>query len=343
MTSAIRFGLTIEAIQDWLAIAQIADSNGFDDIWLASDMLYNESFSAITYGVLNTKRLRFLPYANSVFLRHPVLLASGLANIDRLAPGRVGATYCSAGYETSVKLHIPDEDSVQAIREAIEITRHLWTGKHVNYQGKHWSLTDVCLPFKAREGIPIYVATRGSKYKLAGELADGIVTHGKSQKYLKQLDVYIAEGAAILKRDPRQVGRAVVLPFIITNADRIKDEREKLRGMMGAFVGGEFSLDWLNTFDLTVEDVTPLRNYIRSKGFSKGIADLVDDELLDRLIKGFAVVGTTEECIDEVELMRKNGVTCVVPLINHSWFPKVSDVAKFIKQFNHVIIQSYGD
>ena len=76
--------------------------------------------------------------------------------------------------------------SLQAVREAIEITRLVWSGESITYQGKHWQLTNVKLPFAARKDIPIWIATRGQKFKLAGELANGVVTHGKATNYLKR-------------------------------------------------------------------------------------------------------------------------------------------------------------
>ena len=154
MVNHMRFGVNISPAYDWLKLAQLSERIGLKDVWLPADMAYNDSFSAIGYAVAKTKKIRFFPYANSVYLRHPVLLASGVANIDKEAPGRVGAAYSSAGIETSVNLDIPDEDPVQACLEAIEITRLIWTGKPVNYQGKHWVLKNVNIPLQAREGIP---------------------------------------------------------------------------------------------------------------------------------------------------------------------------------------------
>jgi alkanesulfonate monooxygenase SsuD/methylene tetrahydromethanopterin reductase-like flavin-dependent oxidoreductase (luciferase family) len=305
-------------------------------------MAYHDSFSAIAYGVTRTKKIRFFPYANSVFLRHPVLLASGVANIDKIAPGRVGAAYCSAGIETSVNLHVFDEDPVQACREAIEITRLVWTGKPVNYEGKHWSLTNVSIPYPAREGIPIWLATRGKKFKLAGELADGVVTHGKAPKYLQKMDKHLAEGAEITHRNHRKIERTVVLPLLVTEPNETEKARESLRGMLGAFVGGELSLDWLDTLDIAVDEIKPIREHIRSKGFSKDIADLVSNDLLDRLIYAYAVVGTPEECVGEIEEMRKNGATIVVPLVNKNWFPSLSEARRFIKLLGSKIVEPLG-
>ena len=342
MTSRMRFGVNISPAYDWLRLTRLSERTGLKDVWLPADMAYNDSFSAIGYAVAKTKKVRFFPYANSVYLRHPALLASGVANIDCVAPGRIGAAYCSAGIETSVNLGIPDEDPVQSCREAIEITRLIWTGKPVNYHGKHWVLKDVKIPFQAREGIPIWLATRGKKYVLAGELADGVVTHGKTPKYLRKVDRHLAEGANVSHRDPGKIERAIVLPLLIAEPSEREAARESLRGMLGAFVG-ELSLDWLDTFDISMDEIRPLRELIRAKGFSKEMAKLVSDDLLDRLIRGYAIVGTPSECIEEIEAMRKNGATTLIPLVNRNWFPTILDAQKFIKTYAGEIARPLGE
>jgi alkanesulfonate monooxygenase SsuD/methylene tetrahydromethanopterin reductase-like flavin-dependent oxidoreductase (luciferase family) len=343
MGKTMRFGMSFEGPLNWLNLSKFCDNVGLKDVWLLADMCYLDSFSEILYEIMKTKQVRFIPYANSVFLRHPVLLASGIANIDRIAPGRVAASYCSAGYETAVKLHIPDKDSVRACREAIEITRLIWTGKPVDYSGKHWSLSHVNIPYPARKGIPIYLATRGRKFKLGGELADGVATHGKAPKYLRRMSSHLEEGAKISGRDPNRIDRTVILPIFIAKPREAMKVRDSIRGMLGAFVGAEYSLDWLDTFDIGVEEVQPLRNYIRSKSSFEGINDLVSDDLLNRLVDGYAIVGTVEECIDEVEQMRKNGASTVIPMILDRWFPTTSSARKYISLFNKEIVQAFGD
>jgi alkanesulfonate monooxygenase SsuD/methylene tetrahydromethanopterin reductase-like flavin-dependent oxidoreductase (luciferase family) len=335
------FGLNLPATQDWLNYAKAAEAAGFDEIRLQSDMAYYDSFSAYALGVTQTKSIRFMPYSNSVFLRHPILMASGAANIDNFAPGRIGVTYCSAGFETSIHLHIPDIDSIQACREAIEITRLLWSGSTISYKGKHWNLSQVKLPVPVRKGIPIELATRGSKFQLAGELADGIITHGKSEKYLKQLSSHLTIGAKKAKRDPKKITRAIVLPFLITPPEKLEATRSAVRGMLGAFVGGEYSLDWIDTLDLTLEDVQPLRKHLRSGKSFSSLGSIVSDNLLNRLIDAFAIIGTKEECITELESMRKNGITKVIPMLIPQFFPSESKLKKFIMHFSENIISSF--
>ena len=91
MGNKIEFALILSPSKGWIDLAKMADNLGYTEIRLQSDMAYYDSFSAYAYGVTQTRNLRFYPYANSVFLRHPVLMASGIANINEIAPGRIGA------------------------------------------------------------------------------------------------------------------------------------------------------------------------------------------------------------------------------------------------------------
>ena len=159
----MEFGMCVPPISSWVEDAKLAEEAGFHQLWLNADFEYFDSFSALSWLATQTSSIRLGPYSNSVFLRHPVLCASGYANIDGISGGRVVANYCSAGSETVVRLGIPNQHAQESIREAVEITRGLFQGKAVTYQGEYYQVNGIQLRLPVRSDIPIFVSTRGGK------------------------------------------------------------------------------------------------------------------------------------------------------------------------------------
>ena len=54
-------------------------------------------------------------------------------------------------------------------------------------------------------------------------------------------------------------------------------------------------------------------------------------------------MGTPEECIDEIEEMKKGGVTVVVPLIIEAWFPEASDARRYVQTYAEKIVRAFGE
>ena len=68
--------------------------------------------------------------------------------------------------------------------EAVEVIRKLWGEEFVTYHGKYYSLDSANLYMKAN--IPIYLAAFGPKMgKLAGSIADGLITSVRPLDYLR--------------------------------------------------------------------------------------------------------------------------------------------------------------
>jgi 5,10-methylenetetrahydromethanopterin reductase len=326
-------------IEGWIKYTKLAEKLGFDYLWLSADHTYIDSCSALAYAATQTKKIKLAPCANSVYLRHPVYIASAIALIDKISNGRAVAGLCSAGYETTVKLGIDAKEPLTICKEAIEIIKALWSGKSVNYSGKFFHLKDVKLPYATRFDIPIYLASRGSKFKLIGELCDGTFTHGKTLKYVKRMIDHISEGAKKIGRNPKDIEIGIVLPFmIIHNQKNIEKAKKVLKPLLTAFVGGEWTWEWADTLGFTMEELKPIREAIHEHDFIKA-QNFVSEELLDRMIDAYCIVGSVEKCISEVETLEKQGITQIIPIIQKQW----EEPRRFLEFFGKKIIQSFKE
>lgn len=115
----LKFGIMIPPIEECSKHSKLAEKLGFDYLWLSADHAYIDSCSALAYAATQTKKIKLAPCANSVYLRHPVCIASAIALVDKISNGRVVAGLCSAGYEATVKLGINAKKPLAICREAI--------------------------------------------------------------------------------------------------------------------------------------------------------------------------------------------------------------------------------
>ena len=298
-------------VEGWLEYSRLAEKVGYDYLWHAADHSYADSGSALMLLALRTKRIKLGVGGNSVFLKHPVLIASSTALVDEVSEGRAIAGLVSAGYEVTQKLDMKAEEPLKACREAIEVIRALWRGGPVNYDGDVFRLRKVEIPYRARPDIPIYLGTRGSKFELVGEMCDGTFTHGKAPGYVEQMLKTIARGAEKAGRDPKKIETAISLPFKITKSNRATEEyKKRLKPMVTAFISGEYSMDWIESLGFDVEEIYPIRGAKPEKRL-----EMVDERLLVRLIDAFAIVGTAEECIDKIEALERAGVNQVITMM----------------------------
>jgi 5,10-methylenetetrahydromethanopterin reductase len=311
----LKFGVEIEPFQGWLDHLKLAEDLGFEYAWYAADYQYADSFSALAYAATKTRNVKLGSMCNAVYARHPVFIASGISTVDEVSKGRAVLGLASAGYEITVKLGVDAKEPLKATREAVHVIKSLWRGGPVNYSGELYYLKDVKLPYKVREDIPIYLATRGAKFELAGALCDGSITHGKTTEYVNKMVKKVREGAKKAGRTLKDFDVTTVVPFKIT--DNVEAAKKELKPLMAAFIGCEYSLDWIKSLGISVEEVKPIREAVRDRKFSKSV-NLVSDKLLNKLVDAYCVVGSAEECVSQIEGLEKAGLTQIIPMMCYS-------------------------
>jgi len=167
-------------------VAQIVRSlerveGAFDSAWLSDHMIpwaewqspdtdNLEGWTTVNYliGVFKSLSFGHIVLCNSY--RNPALLAKMAATLSLLAPGRfilgIGAgwkrdEYLSYGYE------FPNaSERIEALEEAVQIIRKMWTGNVVNFHGRHYNIAGAyCFP-KPDPIPPIMIGGSGEKLTL---------------------------------------------------------------------------------------------------------------------------------------------------------------------------------
>ena len=197
------------------AVAQQAERDGFDAIWLADHLLYRnpgqptrgiwECWTMVAALAEATRRVQIgtLVLCNS--FRNPAILAKMATAADEVSHGRlilgVGAGWNEPEYQA---FGLPFDHRVDRFEEALQILRPLLREGYVDFAGRHYQARN-CenLPRGPRpEGPPLMVGTTGPRMlKLTARYADlwNVGYMGKPET--------MAEPLAKLERACREVGR----------------------------------------------------------------------------------------------------------------------------------------
>jgi alkanesulfonate monooxygenase SsuD/methylene tetrahydromethanopterin reductase-like flavin-dependent oxidoreductase (luciferase family) len=120
-----------------------------------------------------------LPIHTGVYLlplRHPVLVARQLADIDRLAPGRLIFGVGVGGEDRHEVAVCGVDPATRGLRmnECLTVVRQLLTGVPVTFHGEFFDLDEAVIVPAPAEAIPIIIGGRSdAAIRRAGRLGDG--------------------------------------------------------------------------------------------------------------------------------------------------------------------------
>ncbi|MFC0629465.1 glucose-6-phosphate dehydrogenase (coenzyme-F420) [Kribbella deserti] len=150
------------------------------------------------------------------FRYNPAVIAQAFATLGLLYPGRVmlGVGTGEALNEVAVSgREWPDfKERFARLREAVKLTRQLWAGETVNFDGEYYKTVEAMIYDRPEVPVPIYVAAGGPMVaRYAGRFGDGMIcTSGKGMDlYTEQLLPAVEEGAGKADRDPAGIDRMI--------------------------------------------------------------------------------------------------------------------------------------
>jgi alkanesulfonate monooxygenase SsuD/methylene tetrahydromethanopterin reductase-like flavin-dependent oxidoreductase (luciferase family) len=138
-----------------------------------------DTWSLIPHLAARTERIRFFPDVANLPLRPPAVMAKAAASIDLLSGGRfelgLGA---GAFWEGIAAMGGPTRsgpESVDALEEAIQVIRLMWSGERsVSFDGEHYKLDGVHPGPAPAHPIGIWLGAYGPRMmRVVGRLADG--------------------------------------------------------------------------------------------------------------------------------------------------------------------------
>lgn len=227
----VRLGMMVPVGEraETLDAARRLDAAGVDSLWVGDHVAFHvgipDALTVLGFLAAATERVTLGTAVYLLPLRHPVHVAKGVAQIDRLSGGRVvfgvgvGGEY-PPEFEAS---GVPVRERGARTDEAIPLLRLLWREERVAHAGRFHRFGPVMVaPRPAQEGgPPIWIGGRAPvAMRRAGRLGDGYVsTMTSPERYAANLAA-IDAAARSAGREPAPFGTAALL---FTAIDRSHD------------------------------------------------------------------------------------------------------------------------
>ncbi len=228
-----------------LALAERAESLGYDSVWVGDSLLARPRHEPITLlaGVAGrTKRVQLGTAVLLPALRNPVLLAHQVATLDQVSVGRV---ILGVGIATDVPniraefraAGVPFEKRVGTLMEGMRLCKALWSGKPVDWDGRWHVEQGVLGPTPHRPGGPPIWGGGSAPAALerAGRYFDGWFPTGPDAKGWGQQWRKVQEIAQAAGRKPSDFEAAVYLTLAVDD-DAAKAEA-RLNEFLSAYYG----------------------------------------------------------------------------------------------------------
>lgn len=208
-----------------LALAERAETLGFDSLWVGDSLLARPRHDPLTLLAAVAARTRKPELGTAVLLpalRNPVVLAQQVATLDRIAEGRLILGIGIASDVPNIRAEfvaagVPFEKRVGRMVEGIALAKALWSGKPVTWEGR-WSMKDSVLgPTPHRPGgPPIWLpGSVAAARQRCGRLYDGWFPNGpEPQEYGPQW-AEVKDAARAAGRDPASLTAAIYVTLAV--------------------------------------------------------------------------------------------------------------------------------
>ena len=285
---------------DAVGLARLAEEAGFARLGISDVVYWPDCFMLQALCAQATRRIAVGAMVTNPYTRHPVVLAGALATLDDIAPGRA---FCGLGVGAGLEpLGIDYPKPVATLRQAVADIRTLLDGGEVGGER---------LIRPAAHPVPISIGTRSPQVmRLAGEMADIALVGGRflSSDLADTYRTWLAEGATRVGRTLDDFEVAPRLTLCCSEDGGLARRSVK-----------RYAAHYLTLIRPPELDVSPDRMaaveaaLARSRGWYFDHSRYDDPELDrlidDRLVQAFTIVGTPDECADQLGAVLDMGFT----------------------------------
>lgn len=226
-----RFGIQLvpaaTRLDEVLHLARVADSEGLDLLGMQDHPYaptHADAFSVMTTVLAQTNRIHVFPDVASLPLRGPAILAKTAAALDHLSNGRFDLGLGAGAFWPPIQAmggpHRTNPAALQALEEAIEIIRALWSEEPAHVAGEHYSINGARGGPPPSRPIEIWLGSVGPRANaLTGRLGDGWaapIPHYLPYEKWRSTQDLIDAAATDTGRDPSEITRMAQLVGDIT-------------------------------------------------------------------------------------------------------------------------------
>jgi probable F420-dependent oxidoreductase len=224
-------------------------------------------------------------------------------------------TVCGIGRgDSAVRVTNGAPTSLKTLREAIHVIRELANSRSVEYNG-----AQLQFPWSRGSELEVWVGAYGPlALKLAGEVGDGFILQLADVDIAEWMIKKVRDAAAAAGRDPAAVKFCVAAPMYVgSDIEHMRDQCRWFGGMVGNHVA-----DIVTKYGADSSVPKALTDYIKGReGYDyneHGLVgnphtNFVPDDIVDR----FCVLGTAEQHIEKLKLLRELGVVQFAGYLQH--------------------------
>jgi F420-dependent oxidoreductase-like protein len=217
---------------EWIQMLELwrkADAWGYDSLW-NFDHFYPlyvdpegpcfEGWTTLSALAQATHRARIGHLVNGNTYRHPCITAKMAATLDHISGGRFNLGIGAGWFEIEHRSFGIDFKTLpgrlEALDEACQIIRGMFTQPKTTLHGKHYSVTDaMCVPKPVQQPHPpIMIGGTGRKVllKIVAKYADMWNATGSAEVMRELIEVIQRHGDAV-GRDTAAIEKTVMLPL----------------------------------------------------------------------------------------------------------------------------------
>lgn len=235
MTRPCKIGIQLPEVErrvEWdelIAMARLAESVGFDSLWLGDHLLYDlpdvgtrgpwEVWTSLAALAVATERVELGPLVASAGFHQPTMLAKQAATVDAISGGRLivglGAGWNEREYTA---FGFPYDRRVDRFAEAFTIIRALLRDGRIDFDGEFYRAIDCVIdPPPARPGgPPLLVGSIGPRMlAITAPHIDAWnvwwADHGNSPDHWQELSNRVTDACEDAGRDPSEVSRTAAV------------------------------------------------------------------------------------------------------------------------------------
>jgi len=290
--------------KELVEIIQTAETLGYHMIAADNEKFYPYMYVTMTVIAENTSSVLVGSHVVDPYTQHPAMGAIAHASVDMVSGGRT-VMILGAGGTGFREMRIHRARPAQMLKEAILFTREFWKAEPMEFHGEVLHFDHGQMNFTPRQGIPIYIASRGDLVlRAAGEVADGVMiaTYAEPVGIRHGLD-RVAEGA-------RRAGRRLEDLTIFSRCDTCVSEDRKraydsIRNNVAIFLWTSYP-DRKFVHRVGLEVPPALEEILAKRDYEMMLdhAYMVPDEFVDKL----TWAGTPDEVAEKIARVVDMGI-----------------------------------
>lgn len=334
MTERVRLYLRVpgtEPMPQLMSLIQGIEAAGFDGVGiLDSQLLSRDTYIVLAQAATHTSTLTLFPAVSNPFTRHPSVLASAIATVEEMAPGRVKFVF-GTGY-TSASTIGRKPATLAEMRACITQMRSLLQGREADWNGKPGRLA-----FASKRPIPVIMAATGPKaIELAGEVADGVLLMvGFNQSIMEAALSMLERGA---QRGGRTLDDLEIIWGVRTGIAATTAEARRQARPIAVHWGVMEPNQWLAPAGLALPhyDIPQATKQIypdlmHASNWEEAIAatSFVGDDEVAKLCDALGLFGTPEDCARRIVEVAKLGVRSMYLLPSKTFGAPDEEIAAF--------------